>query len=121
MAMRSIMRRSGVLEWVLQRFSAVILALYTVGILTILVSHPQMDYATWKGIFDSLIMRISSLIALAAFCTHAWIGMWTITTDYMTPIQFGKLATPVRFIGQVVILILMFSYLVWGIYILWSI
>ena len=121
MIMRSMMRRSGVLDWVLQRFSAVILALYTASILVILISHPQMDYATWKGIFDLLIVRISSLIALAALCTHAWIGMWTVTTDYMTPIQFGKLATPVRFIGQGVVLILIFSYLIWGVYILWSI
>ena len=121
MEMRSIFHRSGVLDWVLQRLSAVILAIYTISILLVLLANPQMDYVTWKALFKSSIMQGATVIALAALCAHAWIGMWTVTTDYMTPIQLGKLATPVRLAAQLMILLMILGYLGWGIYILWGI
>jgi succinate dehydrogenase / fumarate reductase membrane anchor subunit len=66
-------------------------------------------------------MRIFSLLALVALGAHAWVGMWTIATDYLTPMAFGKSATAVRFLFQAVCGVAMFAYFVWGVQILWGI
>ena len=31
-------------------------------------------------------MKIFSLAALVSICAHAWIGMWTLSTDYLKPV-----------------------------------
>ena len=66
-------------------------------------------------------MRIFSLLALVALGVHAWVGMWTISTDYLTPMALGKWATIVRFLFQATCGIAMFTFFVWGVQILWGI
>jgi succinate dehydrogenase / fumarate reductase, membrane anchor subunit len=112
--------RSGLSDWIIQRFSAVILAAYTFCILGSFAMNPDMDFETWKSIFDSGFMRVFSLITLAALCAHAWIGMWTVSTDYMTSVQFGKSATAVRLIFQLLVVLIVAVYLIWGIQIFWG-
>lgn len=60
-------------------------------------------------------MKVFSLAALISICAHAWVGMWTISTDYITG------STSLRFIFQLVMAGFLFTYLVWGIDILWSV
>ena len=112
--------RSGLSDWIIQRFSAVILAAYTFCILGSFVMNPEMDFETWKSLFDSSFMRVFSLITLAALCAHAWIGMWTVSTDYMTAMQFGKNATVIRLIFQLLVVLIVAVYLIWGIQIFWG-
>ena len=111
--------RSGLYDWLIQRFSAVILAAYTLCILGSFVVHPDMDYEQWRAIFDSNVMRFFSLITVLALCAHAWIGMWTISTDYLTPVQLGSRATVYRILFQAVCALITVVYLLWGIQILW--
>ncbi|MFN3163756.1 MAG: succinate dehydrogenase, hydrophobic membrane anchor protein, partial [Pseudohongiellaceae bacterium] len=77
--------RSGLSDWIIQRFSAVLLGSYTIFLLVWLLLHPDLDYQQWRALFDATAMRLFSLITLAALCGHAWIGMWTVGTDYLTP------------------------------------
>ena len=46
--------RSGLSDWLLQRASAVILALYTLFVVGYLLLHPNLDYATWSGLFGGV-------------------------------------------------------------------
>ena len=85
------------------------------------VAHPGIDYTQWHGLFSNNAMRIFSLLALVALGAHAWVGMWTIATDYLTPMALGKSATAVRFLFQAVCGVAMFAYFVWGVQILWGI
>lgn len=112
--------RSGLSDWIIQRVSAVLLAAYTVCILGSLLMNPEMDYEAWHALFDSNLMRVFSLITLAALCAHAWIGMWIVSTDYMTSLQFGKSATFIRLVFQVGIVLIVAVYLIWGVQIFWS-
>ena len=112
--------RSGLYDWINQRTSAVILAAYTLCILGSLIMYPNMDYQAWSGLFNSNLMRIFSLITLIALCAHAWIGMWTVSTDYITSLQFGNSATIIRVVFQVGIAMIVMVYLVWGIQIFWG-
>lgn len=113
--------RSGLYDWLMQRFSAVILAAYTLCILGSFVAQPDMNYQQWSEIFESNVMRLFSLITLLALCAHAWIGMWTISTDYLTSLQLGKRATFFRLLFQAGCILLIVVYLLWGIQIFWGI
>ncbi|UTW07740.1 succinate dehydrogenase, hydrophobic membrane anchor protein [Pseudomonas benzenivorans] len=113
--------RSGLADWMVQRVSAVVLAAYTLFLLGYVVLNPGMGFAEWQGLFSNDAMRIFSLLALVALCAHAWVGMWTISTDYLTPMALGKSATAVRFIFQAACGIAIFVFLAWGVQILWGI
>ena len=112
--------RSGLYDWIIQRVSAVILLAYSLCILGSFVLHPDMDYARWHALFESNPMRIFSLISLLALCGHAWIGMWTVATDYITPLQLGNSATFFRLLFQAGCALLIAVYLIWGIQIFWG-
>lgn len=113
--------RSGLYDWLIQRITAVVLAVYFVALLGYLIINPDLNYQQWQELFSATWMRIASLMALMALCAHAWIGMWTISTDYLTSDMLGGKATLVRFFFQAACVVLMFIYLVWGIQILWGI
>ncbi|MCH7672015.1 MAG: succinate dehydrogenase, hydrophobic membrane anchor protein [Proteobacteria bacterium] len=112
--------RSGLSDWLVQRFSAVILGAYMLCILGNMLLTPDMDYAHWKALFDSNLMRMFSLITLLALCAHAWIGMWTVATDYLTELQLGARATFIRLLFQAGCALLTAVYLLWGAQIFWG-
>jgi succinate dehydrogenase / fumarate reductase membrane anchor subunit len=103
--------RSGLSDWIIQRFSALILAAYSLCILASFLTTPEMGYAEWRALFDSNLMRIFSIITLFALCGHAWVGMWTVGTDYLTEI---------RLVYQAICVLLIAVYLLWGISIFWG-
>lgn len=113
--------RSGLYDWLIQRITAVVLAVYFVTLFGYLLLNPDLDYQQWQELFSATWMRIASLMALMALCAHAWIGMWTISTDYLTSDMLGGKATVIRFLFQAACVVLIFIYLVWGIQILWGI
>ena len=105
--------RSGLYDWLLQRISAVVLALYSVFMVVYLLLNPQLDYAQWDALFGMTSMRIFSLMALLSLGAPCWIGLWSVSTDYIKPFVF-------RFVFQMVIGVLMFVYTVWGVQLLWG-
>lgn len=112
--------RSGVADWLVQRVSAVILGVYFIGLLGYLLFNSDLDYAQWQALFSATWIRIASLLALVSLCAHAWVGLWTVATDYLTPAMVGKNANVLRFLFQAACILLIFIYLVWGIQILWG-
>jgi len=112
--------RSGLYDWMAQRVSAVVLAVYFIFLIGFLMFSPGLSYSEWHGLFSQNWMRIFSLLALVALSAHAWVGMWTISTDYLTPMSLGRWATGVRFLFQAACGIAMFAFFVWGVQILWG-
>jgi len=112
--------RSGLYDWVVQRATAVVLLAYFVFIAGFLIVHPDLGYAEWKGLFSNTAMRVFSMLALLSICLHAWIGLWGISTDYLTTRLMGQKATALRLVFQAGYTIVLFSYLVWGIQVLWG-
>lgn len=112
--------RSGLHDWVIQRLSALVLGAYALCILGSLVLNPDMDYQQWSAIYASTPMRIFSLLALLSLCAHAWIGMWTISTDYLTTDMLGRSGTVLRIGFQLACVLLVFVYLAWGVQIFWG-
>ena len=110
---------NGVYDWLIQRVSALVLLAWIVFIVLYIAGADQLDYAQWSGLFSHLPMRVFTLAALVALCLHAWIGMWTISTDYLTPAMLA--ATVVRLLFQLACLAVLLVYFVWCIELLWSI
>ncbi len=105
--------RSGVKDFFLQRVSAVILLIYIIFIVGVIVAHPHMTYVQWHSLFYSIWIRVFSVLALFSMIAHAWVGIWTILTDY---VHNGV----VRGLVQTLIIIGFIACIVWGIWILWS-
>ena len=98
---------SGSRDWVVQRISAAILAVYAVVILVWFLTH-HVSYELWRGFMLSLPMRLFTLLAILALVGHAWVGMWTVLTDYVK-------SSGLRFVLQAAMIIAIIVYLFWGV------
>lgn len=112
------MGRSGLYDWLMQRVTAVILLAYFLFLGCVILGG--VDYASWKELFSQTWMRIFSLLALLSLGIHAWVGLWSVLTDYLTERMMGQTGNVLRFLCQAVCALIMFSYTVWGIQILWG-
>ena len=117
--------RSGLADFVTQRVSAFIMAAYTL-VLTWFFSTTDITYAAFSSFFSSTPMQIFSTMTLLSILAHAWIGLWTVGTDYIRSahLEFipglAKFSTAIRFLYQVACLLIMFIYLVWAMKLIWQ-
>ncbi len=112
--------RSGVSDWLIQRASAIVLVIYTLFIFGFLWLHPDLTFQEWQAFFANSAVKIFSLLALVSLCAHAWIGLWSVTTDYLTTRLMGPKGTGIRLAVQSVCALVTFIYFVWGVQILWG-
>lgn len=112
--------RSGVYDFLVQRISAVVLLAYVLFLVGYLVLSDGVSYLEWRGLFAQMWMRVFSLVALLALIAHAWIGMWTIGTDYLTRMALGGAATAVRLLYNLFCTAVFAIYFAWCVQILWS-
>ena len=75
--------RSGLMDWLAQRVSAVILAAYAVFLVGYLIANPDLSYEQWSGLFGQFWFKLFTLSALIALVAHIWVGLWTVATDYV--------------------------------------
>ena len=74
---------NGLRDWLVQRISAVVIAVYLIILVGFWFVHPQADYAAWKLFMGHISVRVLSLLMLLSLVAHAWIGLWIVSTDYM--------------------------------------
>ncbi|MYD45303.1 MAG: succinate dehydrogenase, hydrophobic membrane anchor protein [Gammaproteobacteria bacterium] len=111
--------RSGVADFLLQRVSAVVLTVYVGCIVWFVLAHPSLDYAQWLTFMRSPAMLIIGTLTLLSWGIHAWIGMWTVGTDYLNEHHIGKFATVLRLVYQFGVTSLIVVYFVLGFIIIW--
>jgi succinate dehydrogenase / fumarate reductase membrane anchor subunit len=104
---------NGLRDWLIQRTTAVILAAYIIFLLAFILCHPSLDYTSWQNLFSHFSMRFFSSLFLLSLFWHAWIGLWTIVTDYIK-------SASLRLITQLFIIIVLFLYFIWGLVIFWG-
>ena len=105
---------SGLRDWVVQRISAVVLLAYFIVIMAYLLCGTDAGYEGWTAFMLSTPMKVFSLVALLSLIGHAWVGMWTVFTDYITPQSLGSSAGAVRLLLQSAMIIALIAYVVWG-------
>ena len=105
--------RNGLSTWVIQRVSAVILGFYLIFLLGFLYCHAPLDYEAWRDLFTHTWMKVATILVLLSLVAHAWIGLWTVITDYIK-------CSAARFILEIGLVLGLLAYVIWGIRVLWS-
>ena len=75
----------GLRDWLFQRVSAIVMALYVICMTWYLFTHHGLNYDQWHELFSLTGMKIFTIIFIISLLYHAWIGMWTVFTDYIKP------------------------------------
>lgn len=112
--------RSGLADFVIQRVSAVVMTLYALCVVGFFLAHPDMDHGTLRGYFASMPMIAFSTLMVLSTAAHAWIGMWTVGTDYIRDHYFGRHSTAFRMVYQAGCLLILFVYVLWALQLFWS-
>jgi succinate dehydrogenase / fumarate reductase membrane anchor subunit len=104
---------NGLKDWLIQRVTAVYFAVYSLYLLGFLLFHPNLNFTQWHELFSNTVFQIATLISLLALSLHAWIGIWTVTTDYMK-------CTAIRLSVQLIVALWLLSQFTWGLMIVWG-
>ena len=112
--------RSGLADFVLQRASAVVLALYALCVAGFFALSAPLEQTAIAAFFGTLPMQAFTTLALLALAAHAWIGMWTVGTDYIRQHYFGRRHVLYLAIYQLGCGGLTFVYLVWPLSVIWG-
>ena len=75
----------GLKDWMAQRATAVIMAVYTVIGLICLLTAPELSHDAWVRLFQQTWMKVATFVTLLALFWHAWIGVRDIWMDYIKP------------------------------------
>lgn len=102
----------GLRDWLAQRITAVIIAVYSVIAASIVLINTPLTFVVWKDLFAQGWMRVATLLFAASLAWHAWVGMRDILMDYVKPIG-------ARLTLEVAVLLALAGYLGWTVQILW--
>ncbi len=102
----------GLRDWLAQRITAVLMAVYTALMLVVFIRNTPLKYEFWKGLFAQGWMRVATLLFAVSLAWHAWVGMRDILMDYVKP-------TGLRLSLEISTLVLIACYLGWTVQILW--
>ena len=103
----------GLRDWLSQRITALVIALYTLLLVVLLLWHGTADPAAWRALFASGAFRVVTFLFLVAVFYHAWVGVRNILMDYVKP-------TGVRLVLQALAICALIGYTGWAIQILWG-
>ncbi len=73
----------GLRAWLLQRLSAVYLALYILIMPALMFNRDLSGYAAWRAWFGQPSTGVASAIFALALLLHAWVGMRDVLIDYV--------------------------------------
>jgi succinate dehydrogenase / fumarate reductase membrane anchor subunit len=90
------------------------MAIYTIGLVSYIVLNPGLSFAEWHGLFSQTWMKIATILFVLSLLFHAWIGMWTVFTDYVKPFV-------IRCVLNVVVQFGLAACFIWALMILWSV
>ncbi|HQR02710.1 MAG: succinate dehydrogenase, hydrophobic membrane anchor protein [Proteobacteria bacterium] len=103
----------GLKDWLAQRITAVIMALYTLVLgAAILFCGAAESQENWRALFTNPLMGMVTSLFVVALCYHAWVGVRDIWMDYVKPAS-------VRLTLHVLTLVALVGYAAWAVRILW--
>ena len=103
----------GIRDWLVQRGTAVLMALFTVVLLArvLLITGP-INYYSWAGVFAPQWMKFLTFGVILALVWHAWIGVRDVWMDYVP-------ATGLRLVLHVFTIVWLVGCAGWGFQVLW--
>lgn len=104
---------NGLKDWLIQRVTAVYLIVYLASGFCYFVCHAHPDYLQWHALFQKPLVQLASVLAMIALASHAWIGIWTVTTDYLR-------CTKLRLTVQLLVGLGLLVQVLWSMKIVWG-
>ncbi|MEN9868906.1 MAG: succinate dehydrogenase, hydrophobic rane anchor protein [Pseudomonadota bacterium] len=104
----------GLRDWLAQRITAVIMALYTVILLVTFLLSKENTYMAWGGLFAQQWFKLASLVTAIALYYHVWVGVRDIWMDYVKPVS-------VRLVLQAATIVWLVGCTGYTVQILWSV
>ena len=108
----------GTLDFIVQRATAVIMAVYTLALVICMVFTPDLNFETWRQLFVFTVgtLPVGQLLATLVFLSlawHAWVGVRDIWMDYAR-------SDGLRLVLQVLTLLWLVAAVIFFAKILWS-
>jgi succinate dehydrogenase / fumarate reductase membrane anchor subunit len=102
----------GLRDWLSQRVTAALMALFTLAVIVQLLLPGEMGYDRWSGIFSRQWMKVLTFVVIVAMLVHVWVGVRDIWMDYVKPVA-------VRLALQVFTIVWLVGCAGWAIQVLW--
>ena len=102
----------GLRDWLSQRITAALMALFTVTLLVQVLLPGELGYDRWAGIFSAQWMKVLTFVVILSLVQHAWVGMRDILMDYVKPVGL-------RLLAQVVTIVWLLGCAGWAVQVLW--
>jgi len=102
----------GLRDWLSQRVTAALMALFTIVLLAQLLFGGPLGYDRWAAIFSSQWMKVITFVTIVSLAWHAWVGVRDIWMDYVKPVG-------VRLALQVFTMVWLVGCAGWAIQVLW--
>ena len=105
----------GTRDWLAQRVTAVLMALFTLVVLAQLIfTRGDIGYDKWAGIFAPQPMKMLTFATIIGLLFHVWVGMREVLMDYVKPVG-------VRLALQILVIIWLVGCAGWAIQVLWRV
>jgi succinate dehydrogenase / fumarate reductase membrane anchor subunit len=102
----------GFRDWLAQRVTAVLMALFTIVLVAQLLFGGRLGYERWSAIFSAQWMKVVTFVVIIALLYHAWVGMRDIWMDYVKPVA-------AKLVLQVFTLVWLVGCAGWAVQVLW--
>ena len=99
--------------WLAQRVTAVVMLVYTAFFMVVVIRLPERDYAHWRALWDTQVMKYATVLFVVSVLLHAWVGVRNIFMDYVK-------GAGLRLVLYVLVILALVAYGVWVLQILWG-
>lgn len=105
----------GLRDWMAQRITAIVMAIYTVILLVAFLTGSNFSYEGWAGLFSHQWFKLATFVTFVSLLYHAWVGMRNIWMDYVTK------SVAARLVLQVATLLWLVGCAGWAAQIIWRV
>lgn len=102
----------GLKDWLAQRVTAVIMAVYTVFLLVNVLGGATASAEAWRAFMAGGFTRFFTFLFIVSLCYHAWVGVRDIWMDYLN-------SAALRLTLHVLTLLALVGYAGWATQIIW--
>lgn len=104
----------GAKDWLAQRLTAIVMAVYTVVLLYMFLTGSNFSYEGWAGLFARQWFKVLTMATFLCLFYHAWVGMRNVWMDYIK-------ATGLRLVLQLATIVWLLVCAAYTAQILWSV
>jgi len=104
----------GLRDWMAQRATAVVMAIYTVILLVSFLTASDFSYEGWAGLFARQWFKIATFVTIIALIYHVWVGVRDALMDYVKVVG-------IKLVLEVATLVWLIGCAGWAAQILWRV